>query len=151
MKRCKTAQRQRLVFVFSAVCVLTILLICRLAYLMLFKADYYGKRAKDVQQRERTIKAERGIIYDRNGIELAANKPVSTISVIHNQIKEPEKVIEVLSEMLDIDKDKVRKRVEKVSSREKIKSNVDKETSDKIRDMGLKGVMVDEDYKRYGA
>lgn len=149
MKRCKTAQRQRLVFVFSAVCVLTILLICRLAYLMLFKADYYGKRAKDVQQRERAIKAERGIIYDRNGIELAANKPVSTISVIHNQIKEPEKVIEVLSEMLDIDKDKVRKRVEKVSSREKIKSNVDKETSDKIRDMGLKGVMVDEDYKRY--
>ena len=149
MKRCKTIQRQRLVFVFSVVCILTFVLICRLSYLMLFKAEYFGKKAKDVQQRERAIKAERGIIYDRNGNRLAANKPVSTISVIHNQIKEPEKVISVLSDMLDIDEEKVRKRVEKVSSREKIKSNVDKKISDKIRDMGLKGVMVDEDYKRY--
>lgn len=149
MKRCKTIQRQRLVFVFSVVCILTFGLICRLTYLMLFKAEYFGKKAKDVQQRERTIKAERGIIYDRNGNRLAANKPVSTISVIHNQIKEPEKVISVLSDMLDIDEEKVRKKVEKVSSREKIKSNVDKKISDKIRDMGLKGVMVDEDYKRY--
>ena len=149
MKRCKTIQRQRLVFVFFVVCILTFVLICRLSYLMLFKAEYFGKKAKDVQQRERAIKAERGIIYDRNGNRLAANKPVSTISVIHNQIKEPEKVISVLSDMLDIDEEKVRKRVEKVSSREKIKSNVDKKISDKIRDMGLKGVMVDEDYKRY--
>ena len=149
MKRCKTIQRQRLVFVFSVVCILTFGLICRLTYLMLFKAEYFGKKAKDVQQRERAIKAERGIIYDRNGNRLAANKPVSTISVIHNQIKEPEKVISVLSDMLDIDEEKVRKRVEKVSSREKVKSNVDKKISDKIRDMGLKGVMVDEDYKRY--
>ncbi len=149
MKRCKTIQRQRLVFVFSVVCILTFVLICRLSYLMLFKAEHFGKKAKDVQQRERAIKAERGIIYDRNGNRLAANKPVSTISVIHNQIKEPEKVISVLSDMLDIDEEKVRKRVEKVSSREKIKSNVDKKISDKIRDMGLKGVMVDEDYKRY--
>ncbi len=149
MKRCKTIQRQRLVFVFFVVCILTFVLICRLSYLMLFKAEYFGKKAKDVQQRERAIKAERGIIYDRNGNRLAANKPVSTISVIHNQIKEPEKVISVLSDMLDIDEEKVRKRVEKVSSREKIKSNVDKKISDKIRDMGLKGVIVDEDYKRY--
>jgi len=116
---------------------------------MLCRADYYGGKAKDVQQRERSIKAERGIIYDRNGVVLAGNKPVSTISVIHNQITEPEKVISTLSEMLGIDKEKVRKRVEKVSSIERIKSNVDKETSDKIRDLGLDGVMVDEDYKRY--
>jgi Cell division protein FtsI/penicillin-binding protein 2 len=116
---------------------------------MLGKADYYGAKAKDVQQRERSIKAERGIIYDRNGVVLAGNKPVSTISVIHNQITEPERVISVLSEVLGIDEAKVRKRVEKVSSIERIKSNVDKETSDKIRDMGLDGVMVDEDYKRY--
>ena len=109
---------------------------------MLGKADYYGAKAKDVQQRERSIKAERGIIYDRNGVVLAGNKPVSTISVIHNQITEPERVISVLSEVLGIDEAKVRKRVEKVSSIERIKSNVDKETSDKIRDMGLDGEMA---------
>lgn len=149
MKSCKTAQRQRLIFAYTMVCILTAVLLCRLAYLMLGKADYYGAKAKDVQQRERSIKAERGIIYDRNGVVLAGNKPVSTISVIHNQIKEPERVISVLSEILGIDEAKVRKRVEKVSSIERIKSNVDKETSDRIRDMGLDGVMVDEDYKRY--
>lgn len=149
MKSCKTAQRQRLIFAYTMVCILTAVLLCRLTYLMLGKADYYGAKAKDVQQRERNIKAERGIIYDRNGVVLAGNKPVSTISVIHNQIKEPERVISVLSEILGIDEAKVRKRVEKVSSIERIKSNVDKETSDRIRDMGLDGVMVDEDYKRY--
>lgn len=149
MKNCKTAQRQRLIFAYTVVCILTVALLCRLAYLMLYRADYYGGKAKDVQQRERSIKAERGIIYDRNGVVLAGNKPVSTISVIHNQITEPEKVISLLSGILGIDKEKVRKRVEKVSSIERIKSNVDKETSDKIRDLGLDGVMVDEDYKRY--
>lgn len=149
MKNCKTAQRQRLIFAYVMVCILTLVLLCRLAYLMLGKADYYGAKAKDVQQRERSIKAERGLIYDRNGVVLAGNKPVSTISVIHNQIKEPEKVISVLSKTLGIEEEKVRKRVEKVSSIERIKSNVDKKTSDKIRDMALDGVMVDEDYKRY--
>ncbi len=149
MKTCKTAQKQRFIFAYMVVCILTVMLLCRLAYLMLCKADYYGSKAKDVQQRERSIKAQRGIIYDRNGVVLAGNKPVSTISVIHNQIKEPERVISVLSKMLSIDEEKVRKRVEKVSSIERIKSNVDKETSDKIRDLGLDGVMVDEDYKRY--
>lgn len=149
MKNCKTAQRQKIIFCFFMVCILTIGLLCRLAYLMLYKAEYYGKKAIDVQQRERHIKAERGIIYDRNGDVLAGNKPVSTISVIHNQITDPEKVISTLSGILDIPEEKVRKRVEKVSSIEKIKSNVDKEISDKIRDMGLDGVMVDEDYKRY--
>lgn len=149
MKNCKTAQRQRILFAFVVMCALSLLLTGRLAYLMLVKAEYYGDRAKDVQQRERNIKAERGKIYDRNGIVIAGNKPVSTISVIHNQIKEPEKVIAVLSEMLDIDKEKIRKRVEKKSSREKIKTNVEKEISDKIREMNLAGVVVDEDYKRY--
>ena len=117
--------------------------------MMVAKADYYGQKAKDVQQRERAIKAKRGVIYDRNGEILAGNKPVSTISVIHNQIKEPEKVITRLSELLDLDEQEVRKRVEKVSSIERIKANVPKETSDKIREENLAGVMVDEDYKRY--
>jgi len=116
---------------------------------MLVKADYYGEKAKQVQQRERAIKAERGKIYDRNGVVIAGNKPVSTISVIHNQITDKEKVIQVLSELLDIEEEKVRQRVEKKSSREKIKTNVEKEVSDKIRKMNLDGVMVDEDYKRY--
>ncbi len=149
MKNCKTAQRQRILFSFAVICFLTCLLTGRLAYLMLAKADYYGKKAKQVQQRERAIKAERGKIYDRNGVVIAGNKPVSTISVIHNQITDKETVIRVLSEMLEIDEEKVRKRVEKQSSREKIKTNVEKEVSDKIREMDLDGVMVDEDYKRY--
>ena len=149
MRNCKTPQRQRILFSFAVVCVFTALLTGRLSYLMLAKADYYGEKAKQVQQRERAIKAERGKIYDRNGIVIAGNKPVSTISVIHNQIKDKEKVIQVLSELLELEEDTVRKRVEKKSSREKIKTNVEKEISDKIREMNLDGVMVDEDYKRY--
>ena len=86
MRNCKTTQRQRILFSFAVICLLTLLLTGRLSYLMLAKADYYGKKAKQVQQRERAIKAERGKIYDRNGVEIAGNKPVSTISVIHNQI-----------------------------------------------------------------
>ncbi|RKI40497.1 peptidoglycan glycosyltransferase [bacterium D16-51] len=149
MRNCKTAQRQRILFSFAVICLLTLLLTGRLSYLMLAKADYYGEKAKQVQQRERAIKAERGKIYDRNGVVIAGNKPVSTISVIHNQVKEKEKVIQVLSDLLDIDEDKVRQRVEKQTSREKIKTNVEKDISDKIRKMNLDGVMVDEDYKRY--
>ncbi|MCH5267063.1 MAG: peptidoglycan glycosyltransferase [Lachnospiraceae bacterium] len=149
MKNCKTAQRQRIVFVYFMICVLALSLTGRLAYLMVVRADYYGQKAKDVQQRERSIKAKRGVIYDRNGEILAGNKPVSTISVIHNQIEEPERVIRELSTLLELDEDTVRKRVEKVSSIERIKANVDKETSDKIRELELAGVMVDEDYKRY--
>lgn len=149
MRNCKTAQRQRIFFAYVMVCILTLALTGRLAYLMLVKADYYGNRAKDVQQRERAIKAERGIIYDRNGVVLAGNKPVSTISVIHNQIREPETVIKKLSELLELEEEAVRKRVEKVSSIERIKTNVEKEVSDQVRNLGLAGVMVDEDYKRY--
>lgn len=149
MKNCKTPQRQRIFFSFAVICIMTIGLMCRLSYLMLVKADYYGEKAKEVQQRERAIKAERGKIYDRNGTVIAGNKPVSTISVIHNQITDKEKVIRVLSELLELDEEKVRKRVEKKSSREKIKTNVEKDISDKIREMDMDGVMVDEDYKRY--
>lgn len=149
MRNCKTAQKQRIFFVFVIVILCSFLLSARLVYLMVIKADHYAKKAEEVQQRERAIKAERGKIYDRNGILIAANKPVSTISVIHNQIKDKETVIRNLSVLLDIDEEKVRKRVEKKSSREKIKSNVEKNISDQIRKLNMAGVMVDEDYKRY--
>lgn len=149
MRNCKTAQKQRIFFVFVIVILCSFLLSARLVYLMVIKADHYAKKAKEVQQRERAIKAERGKIYDRNGILIATNKPVSTISVIHNQIKDKETVIRNLSVLLDIDEEKVRKRVEKKSSREKIKSNVEKNISDQIRKLNMAGVMVDEDYKRY--
>ncbi len=121
----------------------------RLAYFMIFVTDRYAQRAQELHERERSIKAERGLIYDRNGVVLADNKPVCTISVIHNQIKEPEEVIAKLSEILELPEETVRKRVEKYSSIERIRSNVPKETADKIRDLGLDGVMVDEDYKRF--
>lgn len=149
LKQSRTLQRQKLLFVYGMVVLFMIGLAGRLLYLMVNRADYYGEKAKEVHQRQRTIKAARGIIYDRNGVAIASNKPVSTISVIHNQVQDPEKVIRVLSELLEVPEEKVRKRVEKVSSIEKIKSNVDKDISDRIRDMELAGVMVDEDYKRY--
>lgn len=149
LKQSRTLQRQKLLFVYGMVVLFMIGLAGRLLYLMVNRADYYGEKAKEVHQRQRIVKAARGIIYDRNGVAIASNKPVSTISVIHNQIQNPEKVIRVLSELLDLPEEKVRKRVEKVSSIEKIKSNVDKDISDRIRDMELAGVMVDEDYKRY--
>lgn len=148
MKYCKTPQKQRLFFVFIVVCFCLFMLVGRLVYLMIYRADYYGERAKAVQQRERSIKGSRGKILDRNGIVLAGNKSVSTISVIHNQIKQPEKVIKNLSAILEINEDEIRKKVNKVSSREKIKSNVEKAISDKIRNLEMDGVMVDEDYKR---
>lgn len=128
---------------------ITLLLSVRLGYLMIFEAEHYGLMAKDLHQRERSIKAARGRIFDANGIELAGNKPVCTISVIHSQIKEPEKVIRILSEKLDIPEEKVQKRVEKNSSIERVKSNVNKETADEIRKYDLAGVMIDEDYRRY--
>ncbi len=144
----KTYQRQNMFLVFFVIGLVLVLMFTRLGYLMLFQADYYGVRAKELHERERRIKAERGTILDRNGKLLAGNRSVSTISVIHSQIKEPEKVIELLSKELGMDQDTIRKKVEKVSLREKIKSNVDKETSDRIRNGKLAGVTVDEDYKR---
>lgn len=135
--------------VFFVCTLVASILIVRLGYLMLTKADYYGVKAKELHERERTIKAERGKILDRNGNVLAGNVSVSTISVIHSQVKEPEKVISVLSKELGIEEAEIRKKVEKNSSREKIKSNVEKEISDRIRAYKMAGVTVDEDYKRY--
>ena len=145
----KTYQRQSLFLVFFVCTLVASILIVRLGYLMLTKADYYGVKAKELHERERSIKAERGKILDRNGNVLAGNVSVSTISVIHSQVKEPEKVISVLSKELDIKEAEIRKKVEKNSSREKIKSNVEKEISDRIRAYKLAGVTVDDDYKRY--
>ena len=149
MKRNMTFHRKK-VWLVMIVCTLMLLgLIGRLAYLMIGKYEYYSVRAENLHERERSIKGERGKILDRNGNVLAANKTVCTVSVIHNQIKEPEKVISVLSNVLGISEDTIRKKVEKVSSIEKIKANVDKEIGDIIREYNLSGVKVDEDYKRY--
>lgn len=120
-----------------------------MVYLMIFEAEYYQKKAETLHERERDIKAARGEIIVCNGTVLATNKTVCTISVIHSQIKDPERVIRSLSELLDMDEEAVRKRVEKVSSIERIQTNVEKETGDEIRDLELAGVKVDEDFKRY--
>ena len=120
-----------------------------MVYLMIFEAEYYQKKAEALHERERDIKAARGEIIDCNGTILATNKTVCTISVVHSQIKDPERVIRSLSELLDMDEEAVRKRVEKVSSIERIQTNVEKETGDEIRDLELAGVKVDEDFKRY--
>lgn len=124
-------------------------LIGRLVYLMIFCSEYYGNKAENLHERERDIKAARGKLLDANGTVLATNKSVCTISVIHNQIEEPEKVIEMLVRELGIPEETARKRVEKVSSIERVKTNVAKETGDAVRAYGLSGVKVDEDYKRY--
>ena len=128
---------------------IVIFLIGRMVYLMIFEAEYYQKKAEALHERERDIKAARGEIIDCNGTVLATNKTVCTISVVHSQIKDPERVIRSLSELLDMDEEAVRKRVEKVSSIERIQTNVEKEIGDKIRDLELAGVKVDEDFKRY--
>lgn len=125
------------------------ILVGRLVYLMVFCSQYYGQKAEDLHERERDIKAARGKILDANGVVLATNRTVCTISVIHSQIKDPEEIIQVLVKELGMEEAEVRKRVEKVSSIERIKSNVDKETGDRIRAYKLSGVKVDEDYKRY--
>ncbi len=135
--------------IFVAVLLLMVFLMGRLVYLMIFCSEYYGVRAENLHERERDIKAARGNIYDRNGVVLAENKTVCTISVIHSQIEDPEKVIAVLTKELGMSEETVRKRVEKVSSIERIKMNVEKETGDAIRSYELAGVKIDEDYKRY--
>lgn len=149
MKKNMTFHKKKIWVVFVVCALLMIFLIGRLVYLMAFRSDYYYEKAEDLHERERDIKAQRGEILDAKGKVLASNKTVCTISVIHSQIKEPEKVIALLSEKLDMEEETVRKRVEKVSSIERIKTNVDKEVGDAIRDSGLAGVKVDEDYKRY--
>lgn len=138
-----------MLIVFLCALVVIIGLTGRLVYLMVFDAEYYQEKAKSLHEREREIKAARGEIIDRNGTVLATNKTVCTISVIHSQIKEPERVIKELSSILGLEEETVRKRVEKVSSMERIKTNVEKKVGDKIRNLELDGVKVDEDFKRY--
>jgi stage V sporulation protein D (sporulation-specific penicillin-binding protein) len=140
--------RKKITLIFLGVFLCGLLLIGRLVYLMIFRSGYYTDLATELQQRERDIKAARGKITDRNGVVLATNTSVCTISVIHNQITDAEAVIAMLSDELGLSEETVRKRVEKVSSIERIKSNVDKETGDRILAYGYDGVKVDEDYKR---
>lgn len=145
----RTYQRKKMAFTMVVLTMMFSVLVLRIGYIMVSRSEYYKERADDLHERERTIKAERGMIYDRNGIVLATNQSVCTISVIHNQIKDSETVIDVLCDELKMDESTIRKRVEKVSSIEKIRSNVPKETGDRIRAYKLDGVMVDEDYARY--
>ena len=149
MYRNKTFNRKKVMIVFVAVFFIMMFLIGRLVYLMIFCSEYYGNKAENLHERERDIKAARGKLLDANGTVLATNKSVCTISVIHNQMEEPEKAIAMLVKELGISEEAARKRVEKVSSIERVKTNVAKETGDAIRAYGLSGVKVDEDYKRY--
>lgn len=149
MFRNKTYNRRKILIVFTMVMLVLCILVGRLVYLMVFCSQYYGQKAEDLHERERDIKAARGKILDANGVVLATNRTVCTISVIHSQIKDPEEIIQVLVKELGMEEAEVRKRIEKVSSIERIKSNVDKETGDRIRTYKLSGVKVDEDYKRY--
>lgn len=149
MFRNKTYNRRKILIVFAVVITILCVLAGRLVYLMVFCSQYYGQQAEDLHERERDIKAARGKILDANGTVLATNRTVCTISVIHSQIKDADRIVEVLSKELGIEETQVRKRVEKVSSIERVKSNVDKETGDRIREYKLPGVKVDEDYKRY--
>lgn len=149
MKRNKTFHKKKTVVVFFCCLAILIGLIIRLVWLMVFDTGQYAKKAEDLHEREREIKAARGRILDAKGTILADNKTVCTISVIHSQIKEPEKVISMLVKELGISEEDARKRVEKVSSIERVKTNVEKEIGDKIRQYELDGVKVDEDFKRY--
>lgn len=145
----KTYNKKKILVVFLCAVVIILGLIGRLVYLMVFDAEYYQELAEDLHEREREIKAARGEIVDRNGVVLATNKTVCTISVVHSQIEDPELVTEVLASELGLEQGAVMKKVEKVSSMEKIKTNVEKETGDRIRNYDLAGVKVDEDYRRY--
>lgn len=145
----KTYIRRKELIVFVCAGLMLIGLVGRLAYLMIFEAEYYQEKAEDLHERERQIKAARGEIIDANGVVLATNKTVCTISVIHSQLTDAEEVIRILTQELGMDEATVRKKVEKISSRELIKSNVEKEIGDRIREYELNGVKVDEDFKRY--
>ncbi|MCD7871151.1 MAG: peptidoglycan glycosyltransferase, partial [Enterocloster clostridioformis] len=144
-----TKHRKNIAVLALLIAIVMVSLSGRLGFLMLFCSEHYSAMAEDLHQRERTIKAARGRIIDANGVVIADNRTVCTISVIYNQVKDREQVIRVLCDELDLDEELVRKRVEKRSSREIIKTNVDKELGDQIRSYRLAGVKVDEDYKRY--
>lgn len=147
--RNKTYNRKKMLVVFFAALCMILILIGRLFWLMIFDSEYYQKQAQELHERERKIKAPRGRIVDAKGEVLAANRSVCTVSVIHSQITDAEKVTRVLAKELSVDENQVRQRVEKVSSMERIGTNIDKETGDRIRAYDLAGVKVDEDYKRY--
>lgn len=147
--RNKTYNKRKILVIFLGATLILVGLILRLFYLMVFDAEYYQEQAEALHEREREIKAARGEIVDVNGTVLATNRTVCTISVIHSQVKDSEKVIRELSAMLEMDEAVVRAKVEKVSSMERIKTNVDKEIGDRIRELNMDGVKVDEDYKRY--
>lgn len=147
--RSRIYNKKKLVIYFFAIFIIFILLGIRIGYVMIFRSRHYAGLAQELHERERQIKAARGKLVDRNGVVIASNETVCTVSVIYNQIKEPEKVIQVLSDTLGMSQDDIRKKVEKISVREKIKSNISKETGDLIRSYDLDGVKVDEDYKRY--
>lgn len=148
-ERNKTRHHRKIFIIFIGTLVFASVLVGRLFYIMIIRGEYYSQVAQELHERERYIKAARGRILDRNGVVIADNRAVCTISVIHNQIEDPEEVIEVLSRELSLPEETVRARVEKWSSIEKIKSNVDKEIGDRIRSYNLPGVKVDEDYKRF--
>ncbi|MBE5923340.1 MAG: peptidoglycan glycosyltransferase [Lachnospiraceae bacterium] len=145
----KTYTKRKILFLSIMMLISFALLLTRLSYLMIAKSEYYLTKAENLHQRQRSIKAKRGVIYDRNGVELAGNKPVCSISVIHSQVRDEETVVKALCDVLGMNEEEIRKKVEANTIREKIKSNVDKETADVLRDMKLAGVMIDEDYKRY--
>lgn len=148
-ERNKTRHHRRIFIFFVGVLLCVIILTGRLGYIMVVQGEYYSGLAQELHERERHIKAARGRILDRNGVVIADNRTVCTISVIHNQIENPEEVIRILCKELSLPEETVRARVEKRSSIEKIKSNVDKEVGDRIRNYDLPGVKVDEDYKRF--
>ena len=147
--KCKTYNRKKIILIFSCCLAAVLVLTGRLVKLMVFESEYYQELADDLHERERSIKAARGKIIDASGTVLATNRTVCTISVVHSQIKEPERVIEVLCKELELPEETVRKRVEKYSSIERIKTNVEKEVGDRIRAYQLEGVKIDEDFKRY--
>ena len=149
MSSLKIFHKKKILLVFVLCAAMLLGLVGRLAWLMLFRSEYYYKKAAELHERERDIKAARGRILDVNGTVLADNQPVCTVSVVHNQLENPEEVIRVLAEELELAEEKVRKRVEKVSALERIRANVPKETGDRIRKYNLAGVKVDEDFKRY--
>ena len=147
--KCKTYNRKKMVFVFSFCFLAVLVLVGRLVKLMIFESEYYQDLAEDLHERERSIKAARGKIVDASGTVLATNRTVCTISVVHSQIQDPERVIEVLCKELELPEETVRKRVEKRSSIERVQANVEKEVGDRIREYQLEGVKIDEDFRRY--
>ena len=149
MSRIPVALQKRVRLGFALCALAVVVLLSRMGYLMIFRSSYYSTLAEELHEREREIKAARGRIFDSEGRILADNCTVCTVSVIHNQLEDPETVIQILSEELSMDPEKIRRLTEKYTSREIIKTNVDKETGDRIRARRLPGVKVDEDYRRY--